>query len=772
MNPRGLLAMKLVVALLMASVGLSVWAQQPEPQADFPAPAAAEEGKPAAKSEPAAKKAPSPKKPAAEEKKTEEERPAVPDSPAVRAILANHPSTPGECAQAGKILADLGRFDLSKQFLARVLDAKPDENTLADLAEQLGSETLLNMAGRQELQPEAKQFADAALTAINRRLQDPQRLARLIEQLRDPSEQVRADALANLLDARTAAIRALIGVLADPSRAAEHAVVRAALARFESDAAEALVGLLEKADPKTVAQAIQVLAAMHVSKAAIYLLRPAISEKTDPEVHAAAVVALNRLMGQLPDRKQAGRLLAERAQEYFDRRQPLEREVAGQMDLWDWDVAQRQCITRIYAVDDASRVLAARLARDAFAIAPGESQIEDLYLATMFEEAASQHGLDQPWQNKDGLLVRWAAGSGTRAIESALEYAVAHGHPAAATVAAQVLGYSGQTEKLLYGGPQPTALVLATQNPDRRLRLAAAEAIVRLRPERPFAGSSYVPQALAFLAASSGGRHVLLGGSTQGSRELAGMIAATGLQTDTAVSGRQLVRMATASPDYELALIDSTIDRPTADLLLQELRGDCRSADLRVGLIARAGSLEQAERVAREDRLTLAFARPHDAQAVQWQLAQLAALRPREFVGHAERQRQAATALDLLSALCGSPQGVYDLRQLQDSVLTAVYNPALSTKAVAVLAYLDTAESQRALVELASRFTQPLEVRTAAVEAFRRNSQKYGLLLTAAEIRQQYDRYNQSESLDAATQRILGLILDCIEAPTRAVKSK
>ena len=106
---------------------------------------------------------------------------------------------------------------------------------------------------------------------------------------------------------------------------------------------------------------------------------------------------------------------------------------------------------------------------------------------------------------------------------------------------------------------------------------------------------------------------------------------------------------------------------------------------------------------------------------------------------------------------------LYDLRRVQDAVLAALYNPKLAAKAVAVLANLNSAESQRALVEVASRFTLPLELRQAAATAFRQNTQKYGILLTTDEIRRQYRRYNESENMDAATQHVLGLILDCLE---------
>jgi hypothetical protein len=53
------------------------------------------------------------------------------------------------------------------------------------------------------------------------------------------------------------------------------------------------------------------------------------------------------------------------------------------------------------------------------------------------------------------------------------------------------------------------------------------------------------------------------------------------------------------------------------------------------------------------------------------------------------------------------------------------------------------------------------------VEAFRRSIQARGILLTTQQILRQYDRYNASESQDRSTQQVLGLILDCIEAPSR-----
>jgi CheY-like chemotaxis protein len=348
---------------------------------------------------------------------------------------------------------------------------------------------------------------------------------------------------------------------------------------------------------------------------------------------------------------------------------------------------------------------------------------------------------------------------------------MANGHPAAATAAAQILGQIGKAEELLYRGPKPGALALALQNPDRRLRIAAARAIVALKPQRPFAGSSYVLQTLDFFASSSGMRRALLAGANvEDLRKIVPALSAAGLQTDTAVNGREAMQMAVSSPDYELAMIDAGIDRPPINLLLQQLRHDQRSADLRVGLIAREGFFDRAEHAAENDPLAKAFPRAHEDASVAWQLEQLAGLKPEEFVTFEQRQRQAGDALDMLAELGRAPGKLFDMHQAEKAVLMALNTPSLSRKAIAVLATINSPEAQRVLVETAGGTTQPPEIRQAAVSAFRENVQAHGILLTTDEIKKQYQRYNESKNQDATSHKIMGLILDCLEAPTKAGK--
>ena len=688
----------------------------------------------------------------------------TPDAPAVAAILATKPTTPEECVRAAKTLADLGRADLAKGFLKKTLDAKLDRQQLADLSERVGSPVFLEIAGRESLQPEAKKLADAVSAAMKARLEDSKRIAGLVEQLQDPSPEKRLAAIVGLQEARSAAVGPLIAALADPARAAAYANVRAALAEMGSVARPPLVAIVEQADPKLAEQAIRVLGATKDSRVVLCLLRPCLSEKSEPAMREAAATSLRQLTGAVPSRAEAVRQLSNAATEYFERHTPIEPLAPGEKtELWRWDAVGRKCVARPFTPSALARTTAAQWARDAYAIAPDNPAVRILYLAATLEAAAYDNGLDRPLSKQDPAIVE-AKRFGAKTVEEVLQYAMSHGYTAAATASARLLGQIGKADELLDQGVKPAPLVEAVQSPDRRLRLAALESIVHLHPTKAFAGSSYVPQALGFLAASSGFRHALVASpSLADGRDLAGMLVAAGYETDTYTNGRDMLLAAARSPNYELALIDVTIDHPVIGILLQQLRHDPPSASIRVGLIARRGYFDRAERLAESDPLAKAFARPHDDKTFRWQLDQLATLRPEEFVGFDARQREAAEALDLLGELSRSSNKLYDLRGVQKPVIAALYNPKLGVKAVDVLANINSAESQRALVEVASRFTLPLPLRQAAAIAFRQNTQKHGILLTAEEIRQQYRRYNESETMDAPTQHVLALILDCLE---------
>lgn len=690
-------------------------------------------------------------------------------NPAVEAVLETKPKTPSEQLRAAKALADLERPDLARQFLKQILDANLDAAQLTSLATEFGAGVFVHLASRKELAPEAPQLSQAILQAARSQAIAPEHIATLIQQLHDSSADVRFQALEGLRSAREAAVGPLVAVLADPARSAEHAQVRAALVHIGPDAVPPLVGVLQSPDPALKTAVLQVLADLKSRPAMVWFLAPATAAESDPALRNAAREGLKKLMGQDPTPPEAVQLLAKQAQRYWERQEPLPETLPGQTELWSWEPEKQTPAVWQGSVAEASRRLATWLARDAHAIDPQNEAITILYLATLLEEARYAHGLDQPLEQGPGTAAAEVAAAGPEVVEKVLRLALDTNHAAAATAAATLLGELGHSEKLLYQGAEPAPLVRALRHPDRRLRLAATAAILKLAPVQPFPGSSRIPETLTFLASTHGTPRAVVATPTSAEAlRIGGYLEGLGYQVDTATNGDQALRLAMASPDQVFVYLDSTLDNPPLHLVLQQLRHDCRTALLPVGVFARDGQGARADHLIRQDPLALSFPRPHDLETMRWQVDELLALRAAEAVALPERQRQAALAWDLLLMMTSAPQQeFYRLKGAESAALTALYVPALSVRAASFLGALGTAEGQKALVDLASRSAQPLEVRQAALAAFRQAVQKYGVMLTSQEILRQYTHYNESTALDAPTRQVLGLILDCIEAPTR-----
>ena len=154
---------------------------------------------------------------------------------------------------------------------------------------------------------------------------------------------------------------------------------------------------------------------------------------------------------------------------------------------------------------------------------------------------------------------------------------------------------------MLQGGPGPSPLVRAVRSSDARLRMAALEAIVALKPKSPFPGSSFVLEALAFQAASTGGRRALVvSPNTRTLDQWIGVLKFRNIETDVATSGNEAVRLAWRCPDYELAVIDMATQGPPAEEIVQQLHQDYRTAGLRIALVARPGYLERRAADCRE----------------------------------------------------------------------------------------------------------------------------------------------------------------------------
>lgn len=693
-----------------------------------------------------------------------EAAPAVPDDPAVLAVLESRPQTPFELLRAIQILTDLGQPKLALPFVKQLTGQQLDQEQQAALFKKFPSATLMRLARNADLVKEIGPFIDGLYQAADAMRRNPARLAEWIKHLSDPSEAVRAQATQALLLAGDAVVAPLVAVMADPAREKEHRLAKRVLVQLGNEGVPPLLGVLESPSDLVKTQVVEVLGAIQAEKAVASLMAPLVSPQSSLALRAMTAAAVQRISGRVPSSVEAMQLL-----EHAVRRRLADSLVEGPqadgvVEVWQWDTAKNESVPVNYDATGAKLADALRLAADLRTLDTEDPERRRLYLITLLQAAKLGLGLDRPLPTDQGTPYAVAASFGPHAIEDALGGAMAGGYIPAAIAAAQILGDIGKFDLLAHAGPASSILARAAAHSDRRLRFTATEAILKLAPREPFAGSSAVTQSLGYFAGSYGVPRILIAHplSAEGGK-LAGLAAALGYEADVATTGRQAFEFATSSPDYELALVHAAINRPAADELLAQLRRDRRTAQLPVGFISPLNDLERVQSFARRSGDVEAFLQPQNDAEMKLFVGDVLAHAGRSHVPVEQRRLQALAAIDWLVKLAQQPAGVFDIGQLESQIIPLLYVPEMSARAIELLADIGNQQSQQALVQLANASVQSLATRQAAVTALARNIRKFGTLLTSGEIYAQYDLYNLNAGRNRDTHVVLATLLDVLE---------
>jgi CheY-like chemotaxis protein len=342
--------------------------------------------------------------------------------------------------------------------------------------------------------------------------------------------------------------------------------------------------------------------------------------------------------------------------------------------------------------------------------------------------------------------------------------ALAANYTHAAVAAINALAKRGFDDVLYSADAQPMPLAKALRHPNRRVRFAALEAIMKLDPKSPYSGSSRVPETLAWFAAGTGERRAISAvRTTVAATDFANLLAAFGIHADATDRGREAIDRAWETPDLEMIFVDVNINGPGIREVIYELRINPTTAEIPIAILAPTSRLAAAEQIAAEHKRVITAPRVHSPEVLGRLIERLTNLSGRFATPPNERATEAVAALSWLSKLAAGDRPFYKIRSTEPVIEAALYGTTAAAPAIAALADLGTAESQLALVNFASQASLPVEIRSQAAEAFRKSVAARGLLLTSSEILAQYDRYNAGERADADTQRILGALLDAIE---------
>ncbi len=694
-------------------------------------------------------------------------------SAAVVAIQESNPTSPEELITAINQLVVFQELELAKRYAASLDQIDLQSDNLAALGETIGSLPLLHIIGNKQLDQKGRDNCQKILDALITKRTSPERLARLAREATSDDPRKRQHAITDLRVAGPGAIVPLVAILADPRQAASRDAAVFALYQMGDQTIAPLLAVLESADEPLKASILEVLGRLKARRALYDILAAAYS--TSPPVRAAGRAATGRAVGTIPPAKKMKAILTAAVNDYLAGRIVQPAGIDGLTTLWRWDAANGSLTSKQVEKEVLAANTAHRIADALWQIDPSDEQSRQTVAITRLERDKLEAGLNNPLDSTtrpflDALFSKNDKDTENFIdfIETVFEEALHKGYLPAAIAAAEILEEEvvdeNQSADLLFRrAPQAHPLVEAAEHSNRRLRMAATRALLKMEPDLPFVGASAIAEALRFFANVEGRPHLILADRRPHRRtSMAALLKTVGYEIEAYKSGDEAFLAASKNPECEAIFLSMTLGPRSIQEVLHELRLDPRTADLPVALVVDLENRLRAEQLVEEDPLTLVFFSPRDAETARHQVSQLIAAAGINVVSQQERLEQASEAIALISILSKTPSGIYDLTGFDRMLNKPLHVPSLTNATAEVLGNIGSPAAQTALVDAASRPELPIDGRKAAAAALRRSMKDHGIGLTIAQIQKQKERYDQSVNSSPEEEAILWSILDTI----------
>jgi hypothetical protein len=310
---------------------------------------------------------------------------------------------------------------------------------------------------------------------------------------------------------------------------------------------------------------------------------------------------------------------------------------------------------------DAAAVTASRLYEDLLRVRPEDAQATERYLISRLALDQTLGGLDQPLRRGAGTAMAAAEKAGSLWMNRVLRRALDDDRDAAAMGAAEVLGSLADKSVLerseLGASDSAVPLVDALSHANRRVRFAAAQAIIRLAPDGSFHGAGRLADVLNYFATSSGSRAAVVAHpNPTRAQTLAAMISARGFRTAAVSTARDLEAAATSSADVELVMVSDALNDASLWSTLEALRVHPHTARLPIAILARRNGRDAAQRIAERHERTRVLNETADEAAIDLYLPQLLQLADRDAVNPHRRLEQAQWAARMLNRLRSGEQ--------------------------------------------------------------------------------------------------------------------
>jgi DNA-binding response OmpR family regulator len=488
------------------------------------------------------------------------------------------PQTTAEYWRYMKHEIELGHYQLADQYLKAFLAKEPSDEELLQIHDREGSSAFLRLLTIPEMRADAKNLIDRVNTVVQGHLGDRRRLDALIQNLAASPEE-RAYSIAQLHRSGALAIPALIDALiATANDPGAHSAILSALPKLGKATLPPLLAALDVDDGALRAELLEAVRAFRDASAVPYLWYYSASPKQTELVRRRATEALDEILHRSPqDLPPAKQALTQEAERYYQHQVSFA-DPAG-VTIWRWD--GKHLVSQVLPATQAEEYYALRFARQALDLDPSYLPAQVVFLSTALEKGFERGGLDQPLTRGSPAVHDLLRSVSSELLIAVLHRALNDQRLPVILGTTRALGDLAEVRAARSDGGGTPVLARALNYPDRRVQMAAADAILRIPVTPAPAVAARVVDVLRRAIATDGNARALIADPNEDrGHEVARAVRRAGYQPVVVQTGRDALRRLAEAADIDVLLIDAGIIDPMLPYLLAQLR-----ADVDVGLL-------------------------------------------------------------------------------------------------------------------------------------------------------------------------------------------
>jgi CheY-like chemotaxis protein len=731
-----------------------------------------------------------------------------PSKPVDSRDLIKPPQTLEEHWDALNDEIEAGKFEVAARHLRGLLALNPTGEQLLEIENKatirpfLRLRTVPQWSADPKVDQQAREDVQALLKILSDFHADKNRLSLLIKNLTGETEE-RTFAVRELQRAGANAVPPLVDALgeADDNLRRQILLVLSRPGVLGKEVGPPLIAALDTPKEKVRLDLIDVLRQRTELRAIPSLWYWRAAPKASVAVRDAATQALAYLLQTTPaSLPSSAAALTQEADRYYTHQVAFP---DAAVTVWRWEGQTLKAATM--TASQAEEYYGLRFARQALELDPANEAAQVVFLSLALDKAPESPEVKE-------LLAVVNPGLTTEVLDRALN----ERRQTVILGALRALGDVGEVRAGRPLGRGEAPLMRALNYPDRRVQMAAAEAVVRIPTLAEGAASARLIEVLRRAAAAEpdGKMAKALVGFFEDftARDVGQAVAKAGYEVVRVRTGREALRRLNAAADIDVVILDADLPDPGPPWLLGQLRSDINVSRLPIVLVAPPGrmvswqhfavqyradaippqpdalfrasnrerdAVERVRQVAEEEclaflqRFTLPY-RPivvipayqaFDAEEMKRAVGDALAQADSPPFTEAERKEQMEKALRLLARLPCQQVPIASIQPAADVILNSLRVANLGNETVmdviATAGLLPGEKPQRELAAFVLNGQRPVPQRAAASTALVAHIQRYGLSMDPANLNGLKELF-VAKDLDPALRGRLALVMGAL----------